>query len=1051
MTETKKREIQIINSIQDKYVKQLIKTLDDSASVKEVFLTSPTGTGKSKMIAKLINSEWGKKHFFVITTLSRGDLNIQLNDSLQKDCNPDDFIVYGSSQLTATTLLRPADVQATVREKANNRPIIWIRDEAHIETNNFKIALENMYEHIVNVSATNSIQGIECDFSATCMLRTPVVEKTGDVSVALDKLLEVKKQHAIVPHYNPCAVFRCINNPILHDQITTECEKRGLKYIDLNEDDTVSMKELCQDDNEYDVIINKRKIVEGVDLKRAHVMYLGNIPSNPATIIQFAGRARRNALLWKTDFDIFDERYADLYNSTKNCYIFFNVDCKDSKEQQKVEETLRNAFRDTRSVEEFTVGTKLEVNNGQLLNGISVYQLLGQTGTFVVVHDDRLNCNVVNPLSDFYSTKERAVGVIPAHGYKIVEQELWGERTVGYYDTDKNRKIPYSIYVPYKQKVNDYESAAIACEYFKYISDCKKWTTIKSISDFLDKTSSTAVAFIDNKYKEELNYGIQCIEERHLSAGKNSFDFNKICNSCLGWLVEFYTKYLIFGRDFLFEEIKEAQSEAKTDAESQPIIFYACYLKYKKIMTAAFGNSVAKFIKGPSISDYIKADYKKFVDTVITLAKRTQDFLVNQLHLSFKKDGLLFDEKLSIQNITGKADFVAEDTIVDLKTTNNITKRYIRQVLFYHYLSTKRSDLNIKRVIVYDCVSGNYVEVPINAKNYTDYYNPIPKLDDNALPTISPSDLKEKVFLQPFDMKQLLLKWFKEGRLEPYKGDVSKIFFINEAIDVKTGKQQEAETLLLNRAAKESGWLPWQEILDDFRRKDGFSGIYKSQNSVKNLIEKHIAVKKGKQFLVINLPNYWGYDYRWTLKHLWITYLHKHIPLIQFKDKVYYVYNDSINELTTCQDFDEYDNSTAYYYYDHYENLLSEQLMEPFKQLQCNFLAEETSKWCAWIQEKLNKDSLFGCHEQIAPYVYTPIYKAIKKELCNNNGNVVINSQYIGNVLKSSLGRIKKHRRIRKQLKKLMLVLMSAETLTPVELPNSTIPVEDRKKSLDRA
>ena len=28
MTETKKREIQIINSIQDKYVKQLIKTFD---------------------------------------------------------------------------------------------------------------------------------------------------------------------------------------------------------------------------------------------------------------------------------------------------------------------------------------------------------------------------------------------------------------------------------------------------------------------------------------------------------------------------------------------------------------------------------------------------------------------------------------------------------------------------------------------------------------------------------------------------------------------------------------------------------------------------------------------------------------------------------------------------------------------------------------------------------------------------------------------------------------------------------------------------------------
>lgn len=1015
MTETKKREIQIINSIQNKYVKQLIKTLDDSASVKEVFLTSPTGTGKSKMIAKLINSDWGKKRFFVITTLSRGDLNIQLNDSLQKDCNSDDFIVYGSSQLTATTLLRPEDVQTTVREKANNRPIIWIRDEAHIETNNFKIALENMYEHIVNVSATNSIQGIECDFSATCMLRTPVVEKTGDVSVALDKLLEVKKQHAIVPHYNPCAVFRCINNPTLHDQITTECEKRGLKYIDLNEDDTVSMKELCQDDNEYDVIINKRKIVEGVDLKRAHVMYLGNIPSNPATIIQFAGRARRNALLWKNDFDIFDERYSDLYNSTKNCYIFFNVDCKDNKEQQKVEETLRNAFRDTRSVEEFTVGTKLEVNNGQLLNGIYVYQLLGQTGTFVVIHDDRLNCNVVNPLSDFYSTKERAIGIIPAHGYKIVEQELWGERTIGYYDTDKNREIPYSIYVPYKQKVNDYESAAIACEYFKYISDSKKWTTVKSISDFLDKTSSTAVAFIDNKYKEELNYGIQCIEERHLSAGKNNFDFNRICNSCLGWLVEFYTKYLIFGRNFLLEEIKEAQSEAKTDAENQPIIFYACYLKYKKIMTEAFGNSIAKFIKGPSISDYIKADYKKFVDTVITLAKRTQDFLVNQLHLSFKKDGLLFDEKLSIQNITGKADFVAEDTIIDLKTTNNITKRYIRQVLFYHYLSTKRSDLNIKRVIVYDCVSGNYVEVPINVKNYTDYYNPIPKLDDNALPAISPSDLKDKVLLQSFDMKQLLLKWCQEGA---HYGQNDVFFLNNEEIDLRTNKQKQAEELLLNFSAKNSGWIAQYEISNDFYGNKegliGFNKIYKCAESVYNLIAKHIAAKKGKQFLVIKLPPYRDKGLN-NLQYSWISYLSTRITLVQFEKEIYYVYDNNINKLTNVKD------PTVYYYYDYYENLVSQQLPVQFKQLQRDFLAEKTSNLCAKIQTKLNEISLLGCREQVEPYVYLPIYNALKKELLNG-GNAVINGKYISIVLKSALGKIKKHRLLRHQLKKLISI-----------------------------
>ena len=42
----------------------------------------------------------------------------------------------------------------------------------------------------------------------------------------------------------------------------------------------------------------------------------------------------------------------------------------------------------------------------------------------------------------------------------------------------------------------------------------------------------------------------------------------------------------------------------------------------------------------------------------------------------------------------------------------------IRQVLAYHYLSTKRSDLNIKRVIVYDATSGKSITVNIDPKNY---------------------------------------------------------------------------------------------------------------------------------------------------------------------------------------------------------------------------------------------------------------------------------------------------------------------------------------------
>lgn len=1012
MTEIKKQEIEIINQIQDRYVKQLIESINNSDNLKEVYLTSPTGTGKSKMIAKLINSEWGKKHFFVITTLSRGELNIQLNDSLQQDCNSNDFIVYGNFQLTANTILKPEDVQVAIQKKANNRPIIWIRDEAHIETNNFKIALENMYEHIINVSATNSIAGIECDFSSTCMLRTPVVEKTGDVGVALDKLLEIKEQHKVVSHYNPCAVFRCINNPTLHNQITTECDKRNLKYIDLNEDNAVSMKELCQDDNEYDVIINKMKIVEGVDLKRAHVMYLGNIPSNPSTIIQFAGRARRNALLWKKDFDIFDKKYSDLYNSTRNCYIFFNVDCKNADEQQQVEDTLRNAFRDTCSVEEFTAGTKLEVVNGQLLNGIYVYQLLGQTGAFIVAHDDHLGCNIVNPLSDFYNTEEREIGIIPTNGYKIIEQELWGEHVVSYYDTNKNVEIPYSAYVQYKQKFNDYESAAISCEYFKYLSDCKKWTTIKSISDFLDKSSSTAIAFIDNKYKEELDYGVQFIKEHHLSTGKNNFNFNKICNSCLGWLVEFYAKYLIFGRDFLFDEIKEAQRDAKTDEENQTIIFYACYLKYKHIMMDTFGNVIAKFIKGPSISDYIKEDYKEFVNTVVALAKRTQDFLINQLHLQFRKDGLLFDEKLSIKNITGKADFITEDTIVDLKTTNNITKRYIRQVLFYHYLSTKRSDLNIKRVIVYDCVSNSYVEIPINVKNYTDYYNPISKLDDSNLSAITHRELNDKILLQCIDKKKLLSQWVESGR---FRWGENKVFFINGEIDTKTNKQKQAEILLLKYASENSKCVLWDTILNDFRFERGFKEIYASEGSVKDLIQKHINANKGKEFLINILP-LCSEKCNGTLQSQWINYLQTYAPLIRFEDKIYYVCDNSVDELTAYCGLNEEKLTELY---NQYEIYLHRQSSKQYEQLANSFIDGETLKWCETICREIDPSSYF-VDEQIESYIYAPICNAIKRVFDNSDRSIIISKRYIGIILKSIINTLPKGNKI-KQLKKKMM------------------------------
>lgn len=75
------------------------------------------------------------------------------------------------------------------------------------------------------------------------------------------------------------------------------------------------------------------------------------------------------------------------------------------------------------------------------------------------------------------------------------------------------------------------------------------------------------------------------------------------------------------------------------------------------------------------------------------------------------------DPNLSIRHITGLADYITEDTILDVKVRNTIGDKEIRQVLAYHYLSTKRSDLHIKRVIIYDATSGKSVVVNIEPEN----------------------------------------------------------------------------------------------------------------------------------------------------------------------------------------------------------------------------------------------------------------------------------------------------------------------------------------------
>ena len=128
------------------------------------------------------------------------------------------------------------------------------------------------------------------------------------------------------------------------------------------------------------------------------------------------------------------------------------------------------------------------------------------------------------------------------------------------------------------------------------------------------------------------------------------------------------------------------------------------------MMVHSFGYGVARVISSIPTNTLISPRYKEFVDLIVELGTRTASYVRKELYLDTSPTNYI-DPNLSIKHIAGLADYITEDTILDVKVRNNIDENCIRQVLAYHYLSLKRSDLHIKRVIVYDAVSNRAISI----------------------------------------------------------------------------------------------------------------------------------------------------------------------------------------------------------------------------------------------------------------------------------------------------------------------------------------------------
>lgn len=215
--------------------------------------------------------------------------------------------------------------------------------------------------------------------------------------------------------------------------------------------------------------------------------------------------------------------------------------------------------------------------------------------------------------------------------------------------------------------------------------------------------------FISSYYSDELKQA-----KKQYVTGHNNFDLDKKCNSMLGYCVEYYSKYLVYGKEYLKREISLAQNEMNAKYISNEVIVRACIIKYRIAMILCYGIEALKHIKAISAKNIKSREYKYFISLIIELGRKTADYVKKTLYPSTKPRNN-FDLNLSIRHITGVADYITEDTILDVKVRNCLDEKSVRQVLAYHYLSTKRSDLHIKRVIVYDATSDKSVVINISA------------------------------------------------------------------------------------------------------------------------------------------------------------------------------------------------------------------------------------------------------------------------------------------------------------------------------------------------
>ena len=335
------------------------KMLDLVGDKEEIVFKSPTGSGKTYMMASFMNKLLTEDDdvVFFVSSLSKGDLskqNYQKFISYQRFTKLKPYLISSETAgedslfipLEYNVYVLPRDLykdgsklkQGAMQKFLYNmtsmiplgkgKKIYLIKDECHIATNNLDSLKEKYFSKVINFSATPNLRRgqvpdveiTEAEAERAKLIKhveyQPLDESLDD---ALRKYLDVREQYRNSFGINPCMIIQISNKNNAETDLKTifaSLEKplfHGLKWMlivdkekDCDTNDFFKAKKLPVSKwKEYaksetaaiDIIIFKMVITEGWDIPRACMLYQMRDTQSTQLDEQVLGRVRRNPKL----------------------------------------------------------------------------------------------------------------------------------------------------------------------------------------------------------------------------------------------------------------------------------------------------------------------------------------------------------------------------------------------------------------------------------------------------------------------------------------------------------------------------------------------------------------------------------------------------------------------------------------------------------------------------------------------------------------------------------------------------------------------------------